>query len=87
MKNAISRDLREKRFLLNELGLYDAAVALPTSSGNFGLDARYYGFADYNESEVGLPMEGASDQSGCWCTIQLLQRSHSRLWKCVRDQF
>ena len=44
----------EKRFLLNELGLYDAAVALPTSSGNFGLDARYYGFADYNESEVGL---------------------------------
>src|SRR5205814_3599184 len=44
----------EKRFLLNELGLYDAAVAVPTSSGNFGIDARYYGFADYNESQVGL---------------------------------
>ena len=44
----------EKRFLLNELGLYDAAVVLPTSSGNFGLDARYYGFSDYNESQVGL---------------------------------
>jgi len=44
----------EKRFLLNELGLYDAAVTLPTSSGNFGLDACYYGFSDYNESQVGL---------------------------------
>src|SRR5438045_1084491 len=44
----------EKRFLLNELGLYDAAIAIPTSSGNFGIDARYYGFADYNESQIGL---------------------------------
>ena len=44
----------EKRFLLNDLGLYDAALTLPTSSGNFGLDARYYGFAEYNESQVGL---------------------------------
>jgi hypothetical protein len=44
----------EKRFLLNELGLYDATVTVPTSSGNFGLDARYYGFSDYNESQVGL---------------------------------
>ena len=44
----------EKRFLLNELGLYNAAVALPTSSGDFGFDTRYYGFVDYNESQVGL---------------------------------
>ena len=44
----------EKRFLLNELSLYDAALTLPTSSGNFGLDARYYGFSSYNESQVGL---------------------------------
>jgi len=44
----------EKRFLLNELGLYSAAITVPTSSGNFGFDARYYGFADYNESQVGL---------------------------------
>jgi hypothetical protein len=44
----------EKRFLLKELGLYNAAVAVPTHSGNFGLDARYYGFADYNETQLGL---------------------------------
>jgi hypothetical protein len=44
----------EKRFLLNELSLYNAAAAVPTHSGNFGLDARYYGFADYNETQLGL---------------------------------
>jgi hypothetical protein len=44
----------EKRFLLNALGLYDVAATIPTSSGNFGLDLRYYGFSDYNESQVGL---------------------------------
>ncbi len=54
MKTASVGIYGEKRFLLNELALYNAAVALPTSSGNFGFDARYYGFADYNESQVGL---------------------------------
>jgi hypothetical protein len=54
MKNISAGIYGEKRFLLNELSLYDAAFALPTSSGNFGLDARYYGFSDYNESQVGL---------------------------------
>ena len=44
----------EKRFLLNELGLYDASLVVPTLSGNFGLDACYYGFSDYNESQLGL---------------------------------
>jgi hypothetical protein len=44
----------EKRFLLKELSLYNAALTVPTHSGNFGLDARYYGFADYNETQLGL---------------------------------
>jgi len=44
----------EKRFLLRELGLYDAAFTLRTSSGNFGFDVRYYGFADYNEMQLAL---------------------------------
>ena len=44
----------EKRFLLNELGLYDAAVALPTSSGNFGFEPAIMVFQDYNESQIGL---------------------------------
>jgi hypothetical protein len=44
----------EKRFLLKDLGFYDAAVAIPTRSGNFGFDGRYFGSADYNEAQVGL---------------------------------
>ena len=44
----------EKRFFLNELSLYNGVAVLPSNSGNFGLDARYYGFADYNETQLGL---------------------------------
>lgn len=54
LKNASAGIYGEKRFLINELGLYDAAVAIPTPSGNFGFDARYYGFSQYNESQFGL---------------------------------
>lgn len=54
LKNANAGVFGEKRFLLQELSLYQAAVALPTTSGNFGFNAEYYGFSDYNESQMGL---------------------------------
>jgi hypothetical protein len=54
MKSLSAAIYGEKRFLLNELGTYNAALTLPTSSGIFGFDARYYGFSGYNESQVGL---------------------------------
>ena len=41
-------------FYLNELNNYTAAIGLPTHSGNFGLKASYYGFSDYNETQIGL---------------------------------
>ncbi len=44
----------ERRFMLDDLGLYKAAVALPTSSGNFGFNANYFGSQLYNESQIGL---------------------------------
>jgi hypothetical protein len=44
----------ERKLLLKELSFYNAVVALLTHSGNFGLDARYSGFADYNEIQLGL---------------------------------
>jgi hypothetical protein len=44
----------ERRFMLNELSVYNAVAALPTHSGNFGLKAGYYGFSDYNETQFGL---------------------------------
>lgn len=54
LKNASAGVFAEKRFLLTELNSYTAAMVLPTSSGNFGLKAGYYGFSDYNETQLGL---------------------------------
>lgn len=44
----------EQRFLLAELQLLTAAGAIPTSSGNFGLQINYFGFEAYNEQKIGL---------------------------------
>lgn len=44
----------EKRFFLTELNFYTAAVVVPTTQGNFGVEANYFGFSSYNESEIGL---------------------------------
>src|SRR5688500_11690551 len=44
----------ERKFLLSELNSYTAVFGLPTQSGNFGLKAGYYGFSDYNETQLGL---------------------------------
>lgn len=44
----------ERRFMVADLGLYKLAFAMPTSSGNFGLKADYFGSASYNESQIGL---------------------------------
>lgn len=54
VKNIAAGVYGERRFLLNELNNYTGVVAVPTSSGNFGLKANYSGFSDYNESAVGL---------------------------------
>ena len=54
MKNASAGVYGERRFLLDELSLYQLAIAVPTNSGNFGVKAGYYGFSDYNESQMGL---------------------------------
>ena len=54
IKNAAAGVYGERRFLLSELSNYNAAIAVPTSSGNFGLKANYYGFTDYNETQIGL---------------------------------
>lgn len=54
LKNAAAGVYAERRFLLSELNNYTAVAALPTRSGNFGVRANYYGFTDYNETQVGL---------------------------------
>jgi hypothetical protein len=44
----------ERRFLLKETTVYDAAIVLPSKSGNFGFNLVYAGFEDFNESQLGL---------------------------------
>ncbi|MEP6950198.1 MAG: hypothetical protein ABI863_13015 [Ginsengibacter sp.] len=44
----------EDRFLLNASNMYAAVVALPTKQGNFGIEVDYFGFKDYNESQIGF---------------------------------
>jgi hypothetical protein len=44
----------ERRFSLQELSNYTLAIAVPTDVGGFGLQANYFGFSDYNESQLGI---------------------------------
>lgn len=44
----------ERRFLLEDMNQYSAIVALPTQSGTFALQGDYYGFSQFNESQIGL---------------------------------
>lgn len=54
LKYATAGIYGERRFLLSQLNNYTLAAALPTSSGHFGLAAGYFGFSDYNETQIGL---------------------------------
>ena len=44
----------EKRFLLAETNLYSAIIAIPTKEGNFAFQADYFGYKNYNESQLGI---------------------------------
>jgi hypothetical protein len=44
----------ENRFLLPELGLSAATLALPSKLGTFGLSVRRFGYKAYNENKIGL---------------------------------
>ena len=44
----------ERRFLLNAFNQYTAVAGFQTNSGAFGLQADYFGYANYNETQLGL---------------------------------
>ena len=54
LKKAELAMFSERKFLLNELSHHTAVFGLPTGSGNFGLKGCFYGFSDYNETQLGL---------------------------------
>ena len=53
-KNAAAGVYGEKRFLLAATSMYSAGIALPSSSGNFGINLVYAGFKNFNEHQLGL---------------------------------
>ena len=56
IKKATAGVSYENRFLVPELGLSGAVLALPLSGnkGTFGLSVRKFGYSQYNESKIGL---------------------------------
>lgn len=54
IKNLSAAFSGERRFMLKDLSSYGLALALPTTSGSFGLAANYFGGDGFNESSVGL---------------------------------
>ncbi len=54
IKNSATGIYAEKRFLLSSTNMYSAIAVLSTKQGNFGLQADYFGYKNYNESQIGL---------------------------------
>lgn len=54
IKNISAGVFGEKRFLLAETNMYSAIIAVPTKDGNFAFQADYFGFKNYNESQLGI---------------------------------
>lgn len=54
LKTATAGVYGERRFLLAATDVYTAAIAVPTSKGNFGIDLNYAGFENYTEDQLGL---------------------------------
>ena len=54
IKSASAAVYAERRFLVQELNMYSAIFALPTKTGNFGVQADYFGFKNFNETQLGL---------------------------------
>lgn len=54
IKEAVAGVYGERRFLLAETNFFSAVVAVPTKHGNFAFEADYFGFKNYNESQVGI---------------------------------
>jgi hypothetical protein len=54
IKNISAGVYGEKRFLLTETNMYSAIIAVPTKDGNFAFQADYFGFKNYNESQLGI---------------------------------
>ncbi|MEO6682421.1 MAG: hypothetical protein ABIN48_06305 [Ginsengibacter sp.] len=44
----------ERRFLMDATNMYSSVFVLPTEKGNFALQTDYFGYKNYNESQLGI---------------------------------
>ncbi len=54
IKNATAGVYGERRFMIAATSMYSAAVAIPSSHGNFGMNLSFAGFKNFNEYQIGL---------------------------------
>lgn len=54
IKSAAFGVYSERRFLLAETNLFSMVAAVPTQHGNFGFQADYFGYKNFNESQLGI---------------------------------
>ena len=54
LDNSSAGVFSERRFLLSALNHFVAAIGLHAGHGNFGINTGYFGFGDYNETQIGL---------------------------------
>ena len=54
IKHAALGAYGERRFLLGVTDMYSSVFVLPSEKGNFAFQADYFGFKNYNESQLGL---------------------------------
>lgn len=54
IKNATVGVYGENRFMLAATSMYAFTAAIPTTKGNFGINIKYAGFTNFNQSQVGL---------------------------------
>ncbi|MCZ2396370.1 MAG: hypothetical protein LC100_07470 [Chitinophagales bacterium] len=46
--------LAETRYMLKETNYYSGVAVVPTELGNFGVEAGYFGYKNFNEYQIGL---------------------------------
>ena len=54
IKNSALGIYGERRFLMGVTDMYSSIFVLPTEQGNFAVQADYFGYKNYNESQLGL---------------------------------
>lgn len=54
MNEPVAGVFSENRFMLSETQMFSSIVAIPSKDGNFAFEADYFGYKNFNETELGV---------------------------------